>query len=64
MPIEQAPHDLTIKQAAARRQVSTKTVRRWISEGRLPAERIGPRLIRIRAEDLDQLGHRIPSAAS
>ena len=64
MPAEQAPHDLSIAEAARRKNVSGKTIRRWIAEGRLPAERVGPRLIRIRPEDLDAVGHRIPSAAS
>lgn len=53
---------LTIKEAAADLGVATKTIRRWISQGLLPAERVGPRLIRIRPDDLEALGRRIPSA--
>jgi len=53
---------LTIKQAAASKAVSTKTIRRWIALGLLPAERLGPRLIRIRAADLEAVGRRIPAA--
>lgn len=41
---------------------SVKTVRRRISDGTLPAYRIGPRLIRVRVEDLDESCRRIPSA--
>ena len=33
-------------------QVSPATVRRWIREGQLPAQRVGPRLYRIRKEDV------------
>lgn len=54
--------DLTIPDAAARKRVSTRTIRRWISSGLLPAYRVGPTLIRIRPEDLDALGERIPAA--
>lgn len=32
--------------------VSTKTIRRWIADGRLTGYRMGPRLIRV---DLDEL---------
>lgn len=35
---------------------SSRTIRRWIAEGRLPAQRFGPRTIRIRTTDLDALG--------
>jgi excisionase family DNA binding protein len=35
--------------------VSKPTVWRWIESGRLPAARVGPRLIRIRRVDLRQL---------
>lgn len=33
--------------------VSRCTVRRWIAQGRLPAQRFGPRLIRIRVKDVE-----------
>lgn len=42
----------TIKSAAEYAGVSTKTIRRWIAEGRLCAYRLGPKLIKV---DLDQL---------
>lgn len=64
MPIDQASRDLSIAEAAHRKNVSAKTIRRWIADGRLPAERVGPRLIRIHPEDLDAIGRRIPSGAS
>jgi len=42
--------------------VSTKTVRRLISRGQLPARRIGSRMIRIDAADLDALGRNLTVA--
>ncbi|MET0888163.1 MAG: helix-turn-helix domain-containing protein [Mycetocola sp.] len=42
----------TIQDAAAYWSISTKTVRRYIAQGLIKAERIGPRLIRV---DLDSL---------
>ncbi|MGB3229584.1 MAG: helix-turn-helix domain-containing protein [Mycobacterium sp.] len=41
------PASPTIKAAAEHLGVDPKTVRRWISQGRLTAYRVGPRLIRI-----------------
>jgi excisionase family DNA binding protein len=38
------------------------TLRRWISEGRLPAERVGPRRIQVNLDDLDALRAPIPAA--
>lgn len=46
---------ISVQQAADRAAVSTKTVRRWIATGDLVAYRHGPRLIRIRLDDLDLL---------
>ncbi|QMW68376.1 helix-turn-helix domain-containing protein [Mumia sp. ZJ1417] len=41
---------------------SVKTLRRRISAGTLPAYRFGPRSIRVRLNDLEASGRRIPSA--
>jgi excisionase family DNA binding protein len=38
------------------------TLRRWISEGRLPGERVGPRRIQINLDDLDAMREPIPAA--
>lgn len=55
------PRDLSIQEAAQRRGVTTKTVRRWIALGLVPAYRVGPKLIRIREDDLEAIGRRIPA---
>lgn len=47
---------LSPAEAAARKGVSTKTIRRLIADGTLPAKRLGPRLIKIDVEDVDALG--------
>lgn len=54
------PEWLSLQQAAALYGVSVDTLRRRIAAGRLPASRFGERLIRVRAEDLDQLYRPIP----
>lgn len=54
----------TIAEAADALGVSVKTIRRRIADGSLDARRIGPRLIRVRLADLDDLGVPIiPDAA-
>lgn len=55
-----APEWLSLQQAALMYGVSVDTLRRRISDGKLPASRFGVRLIRVRLEDLDQLYRRIP----
>lgn len=50
---------ITIQQAADLMSVSTKTVRRLIASQQLPARRIGSRMIRIDAADLDSLGRNL-----
>ncbi len=51
----QEPEYCTVAEAATLFRVSKPTVWRWIASGRLPAVRVGPRLIRIRRVDLRQL---------
>jgi excisionase family DNA binding protein len=41
-----------VSEAAALLKVSPSTVRRWIKTGKLPAQRVGPKTIRIKQEDL------------
>lgn len=47
--------DLTLAEAATFYGVSARTLRRRIAEGRLTAYRIGPRAIRVSADDLEAL---------
>ena len=41
--------------------VSTKTIRRRINDGAIPAYRFGRRNLRIRVEDLEAATHRVPA---
>src|SRR5438067_10137533 len=49
---EQEGDLLTVKEAAALLKVSTATIKRYLKSGRLPGYQVGPRAIRIRAQDL------------
>lgn len=49
------PEYVSIDEAAEYLGVVPLTVRRWISAGLLPASRLGPRMVRIRRDDLDAL---------
>jgi excisionase family DNA binding protein len=42
-----------IPEAATYLDVTPKTIRRYIAEGRLPAYRLGDRIVRIKVADLD-----------
>ena len=57
-----AKKNLTLKQAAEWYGVSERTLRRRIAEGQLKAYRVGPRSIRVRAEDLEALALPIATA--
>lgn len=50
-------HDdfLTVPETAELLKVSAVTVSRWLKQGRLPAYRVGPRAVRIRRFDIDEL---------
>ncbi len=56
------PVYLSIAEAADLMSMSTKTIRRRISDGTIPAYQCGRRPIRIRLEDLESALRRIPSA--
>jgi excisionase family DNA binding protein len=43
---------ITIEEAAETYGVSTRTIRRYISSGRITARRLGPRLIRLDADEV------------
>ncbi len=44
---------ITINQAASALSVSSKTIRRRIADGTIPAKRIGTRMVRIPSHALD-----------
>lgn len=50
------PPLLTVREAATCARVSTRTIERWVNAGLLPAQRFGPRLVRIAADDLAAVG--------
>jgi excisionase family DNA binding protein len=64
MARESVPTYLTLQQAAEITHQSIRTIRRRVSQGSLPAYRFGPRQIRIKLDDLQSLGRRIPAAHS
>lgn len=45
---------LSIQQVAGTYGISTRTVRRYIASGRLTAHRVGPRLIRLDAAQVEK----------
>ena len=55
---------MSLEAAAAYLGISEKSVRRRISEGSLPAYRMGPRHIRVRLEDVDALLRPIPTGGA
>ncbi len=64
MARESLPTYLTLQQAAEITHQSIRTIRRRVSQGSLPAYRFGPRQIRVKLDDLQSLGRRIPAASS
>jgi excisionase family DNA binding protein len=50
--------------AATYADVSTRTLRRYISHGRLTGYRVGPRLIKVDLNELDAIARPIPTARS
>jgi excisionase family DNA binding protein len=52
-----------LAEGAAHAGVHTHTLRRWIAQGRLPAYRVGPRLIRVDLADIDALMRPVGGAA-
>ena len=55
------PQMVPLAVAAEMFSTTEKTLRRRISEGRLPAYRFGPRQIRVKVSDVETLFTRIPS---
>ncbi|MBB2893087.1 helix-turn-helix transcriptional regulator [Flexivirga oryzae] len=52
----------TLADAAERTGLSTRTIRRRIAAGQLPAYRSGPRVLRVDPADVDRLMVLIPTA--
>jgi len=46
------PELIGVPEAAARCGVHYRTMRRWISEGRINAVRVGPKLLKVDADEL------------
>ena len=59
----QLPPNPDIKKTAEYFDVDVKTIRRWISRGRLTAYRVGPRLIRVDRASILKLASPIGGAA-
>lgn len=60
MPMSSPRQLVNISVAAEYANVHPTTLRRWIAAGRLPAYRVGPRLLKIDLGELDQIVRRIP----
>lgn len=60
---QETPQWVTIRDAAEHYQCSTKTIRRWITQGLIDAQRVGPRLIRVSTASLDALGRTLVYSA-
>jgi excisionase family DNA binding protein len=56
------PVYLSLEEAAEMMSLSTRTIRRRISDGTIPAYQCGRRPIRIRLDELEAALRRIPSA--
>jgi excisionase family DNA binding protein len=56
------PIYISLHEAAEITGLSTRTIRRRISDGTIPAYQLGRRPIRIRLDDLEKALRRIPSA--
>lgn len=57
------PELIGLQEAADYCDVSYRTVRRWIAAGRINAVRVGPRLIKVDAADLDAFLQPVGGAA-
>ena len=48
-----SPPNMSVAQVAEYLGVTTRTVQSMIADGRLPAFRLGPRIVRLRRADID-----------
>jgi excisionase family DNA binding protein len=51
---------MTLAAAAAYADVHPVTLRRWVAAGRLPAHRVGPRLLKFDRDELESIVRSIP----
>jgi excisionase family DNA binding protein len=56
-----AQHWDPVPDAATYARVSSRTIRRWIADGKLPARRVGPRLLQVNRAELDKLIRPVPA---
>lgn len=57
------PIYVSLTDAADYLSVSVKTVRRMIADGTIPGYRLGAKSLRVKLDDLDSAGRRVPSAS-
>jgi excisionase family DNA binding protein len=55
---------VNLTEAADYLGVHTRTIRRYIAEGRLTGYRVGPRLVKVKRVDLEKIMRVIPTAGS
>jgi len=55
---------LTLSDAAEWLSLDEKTLRRWISQGRLTAYRVGPKLLRLDAAEVENMICVVPTAGT
>ena len=53
---------ITLQEGSRRLTLDTTTVRRYIAEGRLTGYRVGPRALRLDADEVAALAQPIPAA--
>jgi excisionase family DNA binding protein len=49
------PELIGLQEAADRCDVNYRTLRRWVSDGRLTAVRVGPRLLKVSLDELNRV---------
>lgn len=54
----------SVAKAAVIVDVSPRTIRRWISLGKLPGYRVGARLLKVSMDDVEALAQRLPTVQS
>ncbi len=56
------PRWALLKDAAEYAGIKPRTLRDWVRKGRVPADRIGPRLLQVDLNEIDRLRRRVPAA--